>query len=521
MLSPDFTPAPFVLLALSTWLVWCLWSFFRPRDQHSLRSVAIVVLGDIGRSPRMMYHAESFAQHDFYTDVICYGGSRPIPSLTRANLDIRYLPEPPRWLTALPFLLSAPCKVALQVFAVFLKLFATPNPPEFILVQNPPSIPTLAIVWLVAHMRGSKVIIDWHNLGYSILAMRFPKQGERHPLVRVAKWFERTFGRSAYAHLFVTRAMRDHLVKEWDLQGVKVVLHDRPPKRFHRTTPQGIHELFIKLNESLSREPSLKGFLTTSEPPYSSAFTASNASPSDPHLSNTPPPPSSAINPIYSEVDAPFLRDDRPALVVSSTSWTADEDFGILLDALTKYEARARTTRKLPKLLVVVTGKGPLREHYMATVASLQKKQKWQHVRCISLWLEPADYPVLLGGADLGVCLHASSSGLDLPMKVVDMFGCELPVCALRFGCLDELVKEGVNGLVFDDADQLAEQMETLLGGFPQCPRLDSLRANLTPTSDVARSPPHAPEEVWEPWDDHWARVVRPIILRDVRANEG
>ena len=68
----------------------------------------------------------------------------------------------------------------------------------------------------------------------------------------------------------------------------------------------------------------------------------------------------------------------------------------------------------LPRLLILVTGKGPQREHYQRQMARL----RLQHVAFRTLWLEAQDYPLLLGSADLGISLHTSSSGLDLPMKV-------------------------------------------------------------------------------------------------------
>lgn len=40
-----------------------------------MRSVVVFVLGDVGRSPRMMYHAESFANNGFETYIVGYRGT--------------------------------------------------------------------------------------------------------------------------------------------------------------------------------------------------------------------------------------------------------------------------------------------------------------------------------------------------------------------------------------------------------------------------------------------------------------
>lgn len=82
-----------------------------------------------------------------------------------------------------------------------------------------------------------------------------------------------------------------------------------------------------------------------------------------------------------------------------------------------------------PHLFCIITGKGPQKPFYMAQIA----KRNYKNITIITPWLAIEDYPVCLAAADLGVCLHYSSSGLDLPMKIVDMFGCALPVCAVNY----------------------------------------------------------------------------------------
>jgi beta-1,4-mannosyltransferase len=89
--------------------------------------------------------------------------------------------------------------------------------------------------------------------------------------------------------------------------------------------------------------------------------------------------------------DAVKYRHDRPILIVSSTSWTADEDFSILLKAAQRCDKVADET--FPKLLFVITGKGPLKEKYEKEISRMSMRR----VRIITMWLSAEDYPLLLG----------------------------------------------------------------------------------------------------------------------------
>jgi beta-1,4-mannosyltransferase len=394
----------------------------------------VVVLGDVGRSPRMQYHALSLLNEGFTVSLVGYEGEELIPDLplTHERLHVvRFTTSSPKWLrTVLPLfyiwrLLSL---VSNLMWALWIRVPRDRPAVDCVLVQNPPAIPLLLVARMFCYFRSltttkqPRLVIDWHNLGYSML-----NPGK---IRRLAEWYERIMAPLAHGHLCVTSAMQQFLKRDMKLENV-AVLYDCPPDMFRPLTIEQQHEFLLRTNLTTACP---RSWYESLDLDTQTMFTEQ----------------------VHGKIQS---RSNRPALVTSSTSWTEDEDFGLLLEGLATLDARLTSDACNLCVLVLVTGKGPLKAAYEEKISKLTMT----HVAIQTLWLEPGDYPQLLACADVGISLHTSTSGLDLPMKVLDLFGCETPVCAMGFACLPELVQDQINGRVFHTSDQLSDQLHQLL----------------------------------------------------------
>lgn len=410
----------------------------------------VVALGDLGRSARMRYHAHALAAHGVDVDLVGLEGT-PLPRaiteepriavhrIAAPGLRTRGALTPSTY--AVAGLLDA-ARVSFRLWRTLKKL----RRPDLVLVQNPPAFPTLAVTWFSLHGRGVRFVLDWHNLGYTLLQLRL---GRWHPAVRLARWFERRDARRVDANLSVSRGLGAFLESKFGVRQAQV-LYDRPASAFV-PIERGDRERFRQaLFARLGIRASTVGF------------------------------------------------------VVCPTSWTEDEDFDVVIEAVMHLEERVRgweagsSARRFPELVILVTGDGARRAEFERRFAGLPARR----IQLRARFLEPEDYPRVVGSADLGLCLHRSSSGLDIPMKIADLFGAGVPVCALDYGaCLAERVRHGDNGLLFSTGRQLADVLFDLFEQFPADQKaLDRLR---TGARKLARPT----------WEEGWVREAKPVLL--------
>ena len=411
---------------------------------------AVVALGDLGRSARMQYHAHALVSNGVDVDLVGLEGTPLSKRITDdpritvhrikgTRLRIR------RSLYGSSYAVAGLFDAARLGLRLWRTLRRLPRP-DLVLVQNPPAFPTFAVTWWSLRRRGVRFFIDWHNLGYTLLRLRL---GHWHPAIRLARWLERRDARGVEANLCVSRGLAAFLESRFGVTNAHV-LYDRPASAF----------VPIERGDRERHRQALFGRLG--------------------------------------------VHGGTVGFVVCPTSWTEDEDFDVIIDAVVRLEHRIRgwesagRERRFPDLVVLVTGDGERRAEFERRFAGLPARRI--HLR--ARWLEPDDYPRVVGSADLGLCLHRSSSGLDIPMKIADLFGAGVPVLALDYGaCLAERVRHGDNGLLFSTAEQLADIVFDLFESYPaDQKRLERLRAGARKSSRPT-------------WEEGWTREARPVLL--------
>jgi beta-1,4-mannosyltransferase len=397
----------------------------------------------------MQYHAASLATAG-PVDLIGLEGAPVMPAIaSNSNIHLHRLPDRSfaRRNTGgvRRFVFSSAARGVGQGLRLLVTLLRIAKP-DVILVQNPPAFPALFIAWLVSRLRSARFVIDWHNLSHTIAAV---KVGEHHRAVKAIARSERRWASRADAHLAVSRALAEWLQRQYRVKAT--VVYDRPGAAFVRPSTADADLLWKKIAAELQG----------SEPARHSVSEAA-----------------------------------RPPIVVCPTSWTPDEDFDLLLEALERAERQLKA--ETPMLAVLLTGRGPLRAPFEMRLARRHLKS----IAVKTLWLEPADYPTLIGMADLGLCLHQSSSGLDLPMKLADLAGAGVPVAVYDYApVLAEVMTVGEQGVTFRDPGELANLFVTVA------------RQAVTADAPLGKSRAWLTQHPAERWDTQWDATARPLLL--------
>ena len=328
--------------------------------------------------------------------------------------------------------------------------------PDLVLVQNPPAFPTLIVTrWALA--RDGRPVR--HRLAQPrVHAAAACGSGSWHPAVRLARWLERRDARQADANLCVSRGLAAFLKSQFGL---------------------------------LERAASC----TTGRRRSSRPSSASNASSTARRSSRA------SASTRASSASSSARRAGRKTRTSTSSSTRCCASRIVFAG----WEA-ADPSRRFPDLVILVTGDGARRTEFERRFAGLPARRV--HLR--TRWLEPEDYPRVVGSADLGLCLHRSSSGLDIPMKVADLFGAGVPVCALDYGAtLAERVRHGDNGLLFSTAEQLADVLFDFFEAFPGDDQtFERLRVGARKSARMS-------------WDEGWTREALPVLLPDQVSSGG
>jgi len=164
------------------------------------------------------------------------------------------------------------------------------------------------------------------------------------------------------------------------------------------------------------------------------------------------------------------------------------------------WQTRSAYWGDAPRVTIIATGKGPGQPEFERAATAF----RCGPVALRTAWVPAEEYPALLALADAGLCLHRSSSGFDLPMKLADFRGAARKALVFDYGpVLAEVFRPGADGWTFRNDEELAARLKTLA---------------LTPESDLTNV--QSENDTWETeWDKQlgsWACAREQERIRGV-----
>lgn len=161
-------------------LFWCLcrriqdWWYYR-RFGCDKGAIAVIVIGDIGRSPRMMNHVEAIHSALLGQKLKCFDQIK-LFGFRESDIRTEILQDN---VTVQPLRVVAPripvigpiMKLAFNCAQLWLSLSSIPLL-KAIIIQNPPSVGVAIMLRILCFLRGATLILDCHNYGWTILSLK-------------------------------------------------------------------------------------------------------------------------------------------------------------------------------------------------------------------------------------------------------------------------------------------------------------------------------------------------------------
>ncbi len=479
--------------------------------------VVVIVVDEIGKCPRIIYHTRSLIRGGCKVDLCGYESSNDVNSNINTNsilselklhknLHIHYLP-----INFYKFPFFSTIKNFFSLNLHLYKLLYNLRGSDFILLQNPPSFPILSIIrfYVLFVSRSTRVIIDWNDFDYiktnqKLNSASSSKKLYTKPLIKFIEYYEWIFGK-AFIHLTTSITMGHFLRHHFGVSGRRIIpLNDRPIDDFQPLSIEKIDDFFNYLKQNNDVE-------------LNSLFKNFNKKNGDKLITT------SLITDLNTN-----LNDEI-------------ENFNVLIKGLKIYDDESQLQsklKKLPNLLIIIFYNNNnyidyekqinLQDFKNITIKFLNSSLN-ENSKTISTKknLNYKKYLKILSLSDLYISFYKSFNGINIPIDLINISGCGIPIISISFLnknykkkslnylSISELIKDNINGIIikqkFNDNDNdndndilnlsvdLSNNLENLLSKKSKTKFLKKLKLGSIRESTIR-------------WDEIWLSKIGPMF---------